>query len=352
MMLLYDILPGLTWNEYGGTLPYCSHRWSVSHGAVFAGEYAATGESATMTVRALNSVETIARLNGSAGGVAIHAGEVLGRKGQMIVRLAAGKSEIEAAQALRYQIFYEEMDAQPDPQMRSNRRDADEFDAICDHLLVIATHGGSGETAPIKVEDGEVVGTYRLLRQDVAERNSGFYSADEYDIGPLLQAKGGTFSFVELGRSCVLEPYRTKPVIELLWLGIWSYLQAHQLDVMLGCASLEGTDPQALALPLSYLHYRHRAPLEWRVRALPERYVDMALLPQDQLDEREAMRALPPLIKGYIRAGAYVGDGAVIDHQFNSTDVFIVMPVTDINKRYLSHFAGQQVALVNTDPAL
>ena len=150
----------------------------------------------------------------------------------------------------------------------------------------------------------------------------------------------------------MLEPYRTKPVIELLWLGIWSYLQAHQLDVMLGCASLEGTDPQALALPLSYLHYRHRAPLEWRVRALPERYVDMALLPQDQLDEREAMRALPPLIKGYIRAGAYVGDGAVIDHQFNSTDVFIVMPVTDINKRYLSHFAGQQVALVNTDPAL
>lgn len=304
-----------------------------------------------MTVRALKPVGTIARRNGPTVGTAIRPGEVLGRKGEMIVRLAAGRREVEAAQALRYQVFYEEMDARPDPAMRTTRRDADGFDEVCDHLLVILNHGQSGDTSPIKVADGEVIGTYRLLRQDIAERNTGFYSAHEYDIKELLEAKDGSLSFVELGRSCVLEPYRTKPVIELLWQGIWGYLQAYQLDVMIGCASLEGTNPQALALPLSYLHYNHRAPQEWRVRAVPDRYVDMQLLPESAIDEREAMRALPPLIKGYIRAGAYIGDGAVIDYQFNSTDVFIVMPVTDINERYLSHFAGQRVALVNAENA-
>lgn len=300
-----------------------------------------------MTVRALKSLETIDRSNGAAGAMVIAPGSVLGRKGEMIVRLADGQREVEAAQALRYRIFYEEMDARPNARMRLSRRDVDAFDGICDHLLVVATHGRCSETPPVRVEDGEVIGTYRLLRQEIAERHSGFYSADEYDITPLIKAKGGALSFVELGRSCVLEPYRTKPVIELLWQGIWNYLQAHRLDVMLGCASLEGTDPQALALPLSYLHHHHRAPREWDVRALPERYVDMQLLPRDKVDEREAMRTLPPLIKGYIRAGAYIGDGAVVDHQFNSTDVFIIMPVRDINQRYVSHFAAQKVALVN-----
>lgn len=304
-----------------------------------------------MTVRALKSFEIDTRSHGSTGGLPIAPGSVLGRKGEMIVRLADGRNEMEAAQALRYQVFYEEMDARPNPRMVLSRRDADAFDEICDHLLVITAHGKSGETSPIRVDDGEVIGTYRLLRQEIAERNFGFYSADEYDIAPLLKARGRAFSFVELGRSCVLEPYRTKPVIELLWQGIWHYLQAHRLDVMLGCASLEGTDPQEQALPLSYLHYKHRAPAAWRVRALPERYVDMRLLPEDEIDEREAVRRLPPVIKGYIRAGAYVGDGAVIDRQFNSTDVFIVLPVTDINERYISHFSGQRMTLVNTPNA-
>lgn len=304
-----------------------------------------------MTVRALKSFEPVGRSNGSTGEIAIAPGSVLGRKGEMIVRLADGPREVEAAQAVRYQVFYEEMDARPDARMRLSRRDVDAFDGICDHLLVIAARGRSGETKPIRVKDGDVVGTYRLLRQEIAERHSGFYSADEYDISSLVETKGRSISFVELGRSCVLEPYRTKHVIELLWQGIWNYLQAHQLDVMLGCASLEGTDPQALALPLSYLHYHHRAPREWRVRARPERYVNMQLLPRDRVDDREAMRTLPPLIKGYIRAGAYIGDGAVIDHQFNTTDVFIILPVTDISERYVSHFTGQKVALVDAPNA-
>lgn len=299
-----------------------------------------------MTVRALKSVDTVARSPRTSGDLALPPGSELGRKGHMVVRLADGAHEVEAAQSLRYQVFYEEMGARPSAEMRSNRRDTDDFDAICDHLLVVTPPGSTGDLAPIRVEDGEVVGTYRLLRQEVAERNWGFYTSDEYDISPLLAAKGRELSFLELGRSCVLGPYRTKPAIELLWQGIWNYVHAHGLDVMLGCASLEGTDPQALALPLSYLHYNHRAPEEWRVRAVDDRYVDMRRLPEDVVDEREALRTLAPLVKGYVRAGAYVGDGAVIDHQFNTTDVLIVFPVTRINQRYVSHFSGAKVELV------
>lgn len=300
-----------------------------------------------MTVRALKSVDSIARPVGAAEGLPLSSGAELGRKGNMIVRLASGEREIEAAQALRYKVFYEEMDARPDAEMRASRRDADAFDEICDHLLVVTPPGESGETEPIMVADGEVVGTYRLLRQEVAEQNWGFYSADEYDISPLIRAKGSDMKFLELGRSCVLEPYRTRFVIELLWQGIWNYLQAHSIDVMLGCASLEGTDPKAQALPLSYLHHYHRAPEEWRVSALSDRYVDMDLLPFEEVEERDAVRTLPPLVKGYVRAGAYVGDGAVVDPQFNTTDVLIVLPVAHINPRYVSHFSGEKVELVN-----
>ena len=293
-----------------------------------------------MVVRALKVTDETSRSGSPAGEANIRRGTILGRKGRMLVRLASGAREIEAAQALRYKVFYEELDAHPTPEMLATRRDADRFDGICDHLLVVTPAGDSGEEDPIMVDDGEVVGTYRLLRQDVAQRNGGFYSADEFDIGALLEAKGDELRFLELGRSCVLESFRTKLVIELLWQGIWNYVQAHNIDVMLGCASLEGTDPDALALQLSYLHHTYRAPEEWRVRALPERYVEMGLVPPDEIDEREAMRALPPLIKGYVRAGCYIGEGAVVDHQFNTTDVLIVLPISAINARYLSHFSN------------
>jgi len=304
-----------------------------------------------MVVRALKYTAETSRSDGAAGEAKIRRGTVLGRKGRMLVRLASGAGEIEAAQALRYKVFYEELDARPTAEMLATRLDADQFDDICDHLLVVTPPGDSGEPSPIVVEDGEVVGTYRLLRQEVAQRNGGFYSADEFDIDALLKAKGDELRFLELGRSCVLESFRTKLVIELLWQGIWNYVQAHSIDVMLGCASLEGTDPEALALPLSYLHHIHRAPDEWRVRAVPERYVEMDLVPPEEIDEREAMRTLPPLIKGYVRAGSYIGEGAVIDHQFNTTDVFIVLPISAINARYLSHFANPDDARTKTSDA-
>lgn len=269
----------------------------------------------------------------------VRPGTVLGRKGTMSVRIAASRDEIEASQRLRYEVFYQERSALADEVMALTGRDQDAFDDICDHMLVVCS-AGAIDRPGLALDDGAVVGTYRLLRQEVAEANRGFYTTDEFDIRPLIESKRGKARFLELGRSCVLKPYRTKPTVELLWQGIWNYVRLHGHDVMFGCASLSGVDPRELALPLSFLHHHCRAPKEWRVRAVPERYVEMDRLPAEAVDTREAMRLLPPLIKGYLRLGAYFGDGAVVDHQFNTTDVLIVLPVSAINERYFSHFGA------------
>lgn len=260
----------------------------------------------------------------------------LGRLGDLEVRLARSAAEIRRAQAIRFQVFYEEMSAIADAMALATRRDVDAFDRICDHMLVL------DHAAPAKAfrrKRPEVVGTYRLLRQSVAEARGGFYSAGEYDVQPLID-RHPTLKFLELGRSCVLEPYRNKRTVELLWHGVWSYVLMHGVDVMIGCASLEGTDPRRLALPLAFLHHFAAAPPEWQVEALPERRISMNRMAKEAVDPKAALHALPPLIKGYLRLGAYIGDGAVIDHQFGTTDVMIIMPVSRINPRYVSYYGA------------
>ncbi len=264
----------------------------------------------------------------------------LGRIGSLEVRLATKKSEVRRAQRLRYKVFYEEMSAVPSGLAMLKRRDIDEYDALCDHLLVIdhaAVKAKFLPNKPFRKPRPKVVGTYRLLRHEKAETGPGFYSAGEYDIAPLLERHPGK-RFLELGRSCVLKAYRTKRTVELLWHGIWTYVLHHRIDAMIGCASLEGIDPDRLALPLSFLHHHARAPEAWRVRALPERYVAMDRLAPEAIDPKMALQALPPLLKGYLRIGATFGDGAVVDRQFGTTDVFVVLPVSAIATRYIGHF--------------
>ena len=258
----------------------------------------------------------------------------LGRLGDLEVKLAVTPFEVRRAQALRYRVFYEEMSAVSDFRTRQTRRDADRFDRFCDHLLVLDhSRKRYGFGLP------EIVGTYRLLRQDVAEKSGGFYGDGEFDFSPLLTRKPG-LRFLELGRSCVLPEYRNKRTLELLWHGVWAYVLRHGLDVMIGCASLEGTDPQKLARQLSFLHHRHRASAEWTVAAREDRRVEMDLMPAAAIDLRAALRALPPLIKGYLRLGAFIGDGAVIDRQFGTTDVAIILPVAGIASRYVDHYGA------------
>lgn len=261
--------------------------------------------------------------------------ETLGRLGPLEARLARGKREIRKAQRLRFEVFYKEGGAIPDAKTAFTRRDADRFDKYCDHLIVI-DHAFTNSRGKVKPK---IVGAYRLLRGDRAQEAGGFYSAGEYDIAPLLARHSGK-RILELGRSCVLESHRGKRTIELLWRGLLAYIRAHDIDVLIGCASFPGVSPLVHAQALSYLAHHAGAQGEWRVKAKSDLYLPMAMIPREALDARQAREALSPLIKGYLRLGARFGDGAVVDIKFNTTDVFVVMPVAEMSQRYVDYFSG------------
>jgi putative hemolysin len=252
------------------------------------------------------------------------------RAGNLGVRLAVGPAEIDAVQALRYRVFYREMGATPTPAGLLNERDGDAFDDVADHLIVVDHAISPGPQG--------VVATYRLLQREAAAKIGHFYSADEYDIGKLEQSPGRV---LELGRSCVDAGYRNRAAMQLLWRGIAAYVFHYQIDLMFGCASLPGTDPDALALELSYLYYNHLAPPALRPRALPHRYIEMRRMEPEGVDTRRALGLLPPLIKGYLRLGGFIGDGAVVDAQFNTTDVAVVVKTDLVTDKYYRHYERQ-----------
>ena len=260
----------------------------------------------------------------------------LGRLGSLELRLATTRKDIRRAQRLRYTVFYEEMSAVAPAHHTLIRRDKDAFDKVCDHLLVI---DHAYESGPVKIKRPKVIGTYRLLRQDVAEQNFGFYSESEFQVGDLLMRHPDQ-RFLELGRSCVLAPYRTKKTLELLWQGIWAYVLHHRIDVMFGCASLEGTRPALMAQELAFLHHHARPQDAWDVKALAHRATPMNCLTKESLDPRKILTRLPPLLKGYLRLGAKIGDGAVIDRQFGTTDVLVIMRICEIDPRYISYYGA------------
>jgi putative hemolysin len=246
--------------------------------------------------------------------------------GNLVAGMATSDADIDAAQELRYRVFYDEMKARPSVEVAALRRDFDSFDPYCDHLLVIDTEAPGGSA---------VVGTYRVMRRPAAARKGGFYSESEFDIQPLLDLPG---EILELGRSCVDLEYRTRSTMNLLWRSIAAYVFHYDIELMFGCASLAGIDVEAHASALSYLHYHHLAPPALRPRALPDRYVDMCRTTIDQLDARAGLASLPPLVKGYLRLGGFVGDGAVIDREFNTTDVSIVVKTDLITEKYVRHY--------------
>ncbi|MEJ0063030.1 MAG: GNAT family N-acyltransferase [Alphaproteobacteria bacterium] len=259
------------------------------------------------------------------------------RLGSLEVRLARNQADVHAVQALRYRVFYEEMNAQASPEIAAAKRDFDPMDDNCEHLLVV-DHS--------RPEDDQVVGTYRLIRREAAKKNGKFYSSDEYDITCLIDYPG---EVLELGRSCVATEHRTRHTLQLMWSGLAAYVFQYDIKLMFGCASLPGSDPAAHKEALTYLYYHHLAPPGLRPKALPERYVDMRLLPPEAVNAAQGMdqvkfdprlggNNLPPLIKGYLRVGAYVGDGAVVDYQWNSTDVCIIVKTDLMADRYMKHY--------------
>ena len=263
---------------------------------------------------------------------------VLARSGPLDLRLATRPKDVRRAQRLRFQVFYVEGDAIPTPRDALARRDRCGFDAVCDHLLVVdRTRAGRDE----------VVGTYRLLRGEVAAAHSGFYSGSEFDLQPMLD-RHPTKRFLELGRSCVQADYRGKRVIEMLWRGIGLYATHHRIDVLIGCASLPGTDLSALARPLAALRQIASVDPAWHVDPLPGRSPALARVEPGSLDLRRTIATLPPLVKAYARAGGRFAPEPVIDHQFGTTDLFAVLPFADADLRYMAYFGG--VALMG-DPS-
>jgi putative hemolysin len=249
------------------------------------------------------------------------------RSNNLGVRLATCLDEVDAVQALRYRVFYGEMGAKADCETIASARDRDEFDAVADHLLVVDHDLGEGPDS--------VVGTYRLVRQQAAAKAGRFYSAGEYDISKLQNFPG---ELLELGRSCTAPAYRSRAVMQLLWRGIAAYVFHYGIDLMFGCASLPGTDPDLLAPELTYLYTHHLAPEPIRPRALESRYVDMQRCDASLLMPRQIQMALPPLVKGYLRLGGFVGDGAVIDHQFNTTDIAVIVQTDLVTEKYYRHY--------------
>jgi putative hemolysin len=217
------------------------------------------------------------------------------------------------------------MSAQPSAEQEAANRDFDEFDTVCDHLLVI-DHS--------RPEDEAVVGTYRLIRREMAARRGSFYSSSEFDISRIIDYPG---EILELGRACVALPYRGRG-INLLFRGIANYVSRYNIEVMFGCASLPGTDPAANALSLSYLYYYHLAPPALRAVAVSERYVEMRQVASHDIDPATAMFEIPPLLKAYLRLGGFIGDGAVIDPQFQTTDVCIIVKTDLITDKFARHY--------------
>jgi L-ornithine Nalpha-acyltransferase len=249
--------------------------------------------------------------------------QTFGLIGSLRVKLAETPCEVDAAIALRSGVFRQLMPA-------GASSDRDRFDAVCDHLLVLdeALPGPAAQRA---------VGTYRLLRSEAAMLSGGFYSECEFEVSALIKRHPGR-RFLELGRSCVLPAYRSKRTAELLWQGIWDYCRAHAIDVMFGCASFAGTAPARHALPLSFLYHHARACGEWAVEPVSKLAVLTDLVPAEAIASRPALAAMPPLVKGYLRLGAKFSDRAVIDPDFGTTDVLVILRTEDISARHLNHY--------------
>lgn len=245
------------------------------------------------------------------------------------VKLADNAAEREGAQRLRYRVFVEEMGAHASPEEHAARREWDDFDPFFDHLVLISLDASIAD--PLD----RVVGVYRLMRGDAAEAGRGFYGANEYDLDRI--ARSGR-ACVELGRSCVAPEHRGGPAMHLLWNGLAAYVLERQIQLLFGVASFHGTDPEPLAEALSFLHHEHLAPPDLRVRARAEHYLNMNLMPRDEIDAARAMQAIPPLIKAYLRVGGFVGDGAYVDHDFNTIDVCVVMDTGRMTDRYLQFY--------------
>lgn len=248
------------------------------------------------------------------------------------VRLATGAQDLAAAQRLRYRVFVEELGGTGPMVDHEMRLERDEFDPVVDHLCLVDTRRDAEAL-------DHVVGVYRLLPGDRAERFGRFYCDAEYDLGPLRRSGR---PLLELGRSCVDADYRGSSGMFLMWNALADYVLDHGIELLFGVASFHGTDIPMLAPSLSWLHHHHLAPEGLRPVARPEGFQRMDLIAPDRLDRREALVGMPALIKAYLRLGGLVGEGAFIDRAFNTTDVFLLMDTAAMSAKHRQFYESRR----------
>ncbi|PWR04048.1 ornithine-acyl-ACP acyltransferase [Meridianimarinicoccus roseus] len=242
----------------------------------------------------------------------------------LIVRLARDERDLLAAQRLRYEVFVEELGGDGALVDHEGRFERDAYDPFYDHMLAIDPARDDGHSLT------HVIGVYRLMRGENAARAGGFYTAGEYDLAPLLRSGR---RLLELGRSCLKAEYRGGKAMWHLWNGLAAYTLQHEIEVLFGVASFHGTDPAPLAAPLSLLHHRYLAPEDIRVRAVPEHFLPLDLMAAGDIDAAAGMRAMPSLIKAYLRLGGFIGEGAFVDREFNTIDVCLLLDTARMNDR-------------------
>lgn len=252
--------------------------------------------------------------------------KIYARAGTLEVRLARNLREIQSAQQLRYRVFYKELKAHPSLWNWLRQLDVDQYDQLSDHLIVV------------DVSNSMIVGTYRIITQEKVTTSKDFYTSQEFDIQKTI-ANHPNHRFMEVGRACIDINYRNKSTLNLLWRGLYQYVKEEKIDVLMGCAGLSGIDVSKHRQVLSYLYHYHLAPIEWQGQAYASNFIEMNLVEKKSLNIREIMKGLPPLVKGYLRLGAYIGNGAAIDQNFNTTDILIILPVNNIDEKYFDHYS-------------
>ncbi|MDX8353567.1 GNAT family N-acetyltransferase [Cognatiyoonia sp. IB215182] len=243
------------------------------------------------------------------------------------VDLAKTEDDLRQIQRLRYDVFVAELGGTGPHVDHADRLERDRFDDHAEHLMLRDLARPPGQ---------DVVGVYRLLTQSGAEAAGQFYCEDEYNLSVL---KSGGKRLLELGRSCLHCDYRGGPGLMLLWGALSDYVSAHQIEILFGVASFHGTDMNSKAEQLSLLHHHYRAPQHLRAQAIGPTASKMDLIPPDAIDRVRAMRDMPALIKAYLRLGGMVGEGAFVDHAFNTIDVCLILPIHAVSARQRERLA-------------
>jgi L-ornithine Nalpha-acyltransferase len=244
---------------------------------------------------------------------------------QFDIRLATTAADLRAAGRLRYRVFVLECGGDGPLVDHDSAVEQDHFDEHCQHLVLVDSSLPPGD---------HVVGLYRLMTADGVQAAGQYYTETEYDLAPLLSSGR---QLLELGRSCLHPAYRGGAAMFHLWQGLASLINETGAEVLFGTASLAGTDPVALAQPLSYLHHAHLAPPDLRVRSRVHQPMD--LLAPEQIDRPRALLHTPALIKAYLRLGGVVGEGAFVDQAFNTTDVCLILDTAQMNARQRAIYA-------------